>query len=402
MKNRFIGDTRIPSFNDANSTIDLTNYSETVMPEFTGFKFQYITILDVSQYTVLCNFYKELEQWALRFDDGEEEASQEMQDSYTRNDWDTEQGPPPQFMENDDGDIEASNIINGRRRVCGAIERGVKFIPIAVYKADGELTDEGVYQCRVEAGQNANDLVGSVRSNKKSDYIMTGVDFIKREIIDGDSDSVLAWLEDRMNYKKRFIAANTQKEILNKIVEWGNAKYDLTTFMDSPIAEKWVQNNGYKVKDPVSGHFLDKNLFIVCVDNKRYADRLMADAIIPACLKIQRTDPVKIILYSKKRKPSDIKKNTKTFVEAIETAYQNCFSLVRVMMPVLAPFIEGNIPEYRPWTIEGCIPQIKGEHDEDGGKLIPYEKVIASAPKKKKKSKVTDFMEIDKALNIAA
>ena len=73
MKNRFIGDTRIPSFNDENFTIDLTNYSETVMPEFTGFKFQYITILDVSQYTVLCKFYKELEQCALRFYDGEEE-----------------------------------------------------------------------------------------------------------------------------------------------------------------------------------------------------------------------------------------------------------------------------------------------------------------------------------------
>jgi hypothetical protein len=36
--------------------------------------------------------------------------------------------------------------------------------------------------------------------------------------------------------------------------------------------------------------------------------------------------------------------------------------------------------------------------------LVSYEEVIASLPKKKKKKKteVTDFMEIDKALNIAA
>jgi len=35
--------------------------------------------------------------------------------------------------------------------------------------------------------------------------------------------------------------------------------------------------------------------------------------------------------------------------------------------------------------------------------LIPYEKVIASLPKKKKKkTELTEFMEIDKSLGIAA
>ena len=400
MKNRFIGDTRIPSFNDANSTIDLTNYLDMEMPKYTGFTFQYIYILATSQYNTTSTFYKKLEQYDIRFDDGEAEASNEMQDSYTRLDWDTKQGPPPQFMETDDGDIEANNIINGRRRLRGAIERGAKFIPIAVYTPDEGLTDEEVYQYLIEAAQKANDIVGSVRANKKDDYIQTGVFLIKEGIIDGDRGSVLTWLEDRMNYKKRFLAANTQKEILNKIVELRNANYDLSLFMDSPKADAWVQENGYKVKDS-NGNF-DKNLFVVCVDNVRYADRLMADAIVPACLKVQRTDPVRIILYSKKRKPADIKKNTETFVNAIETAYQNCFNLVRVMMPVLDLYIEGNIPEYRPWTIEGCIPQLVGEQDVDGGKLIPYEKLVDSLPKKKKNTKVTDFMEIDKALEVAA
>ena len=397
MKNRFIGDTRIPSFNDANSTIDLTNYLDIEMPIYTGFMFQYIYILDISPYNTTSTFYKKLEQYDIRFDDGEAEASNEMQDSYTRLDWDTKQGPPPQFMETEDGDIEANNIINGRRRLRGAIERGAKFIPIAVYTPDEGLTDEEVYQYRIEAAQKANNLIGSVRTNKKDDYIQTGVNFIKEGIIDGDRASVLTWLEDRMNYKERFLAASTQKEILNKIVELGNAPYDLSIFMDTPKADAWVQENGYKVKDS-NGNF-DKNLFVVCVDNVRYADRLMADAIVPACIKVQRTDPVRIILYSKKRKPVDIKKNTETFVDAIENAYQNCFRLVEVMLNNTQTF---NVPEYRPWTIEGCIPQIVGEQDVDGGKLIPYEKLVDSLPKKKKNTKVTDFMEIDKALEVAA
>ena len=167
--------------------------------------------------------------------------------------------------------------------------------------------------------------------------------------------------------------------------------------MTTPIADAWVVDNDYKVKDP-NGHY-DKNLFVVCVDNVRYADRLMAYAIIPACLALQRKDPIRLIFYSKKRKPLDIKKNTQTFLEALETAYKNCFKLVEVM---LGNTMTLNVPEYRPWVIEGCIPQIQAEQDVDGGDLIPYEKVVASLPKKKRKTQVTDFMEIDEALDIAA
>jgi hypothetical protein len=228
-----------------------------------------------------------------------------------------------------------------------------------------------------------------------------GVDLIRNNGMSGNSADVLAWLEDRMSYKERFLAASTQKEILNKIVELGNAPYELSIFMDAPKADAWVQENEYKVKDS-NGNF-DKNLSVVCVDNVRYADRLMAYHIIPACLALQRTDPIRIIGYSKKRKPSDIKKNTQSFLEALEAAYLNCFKLVGVMMPTLKPmFADDNIPEYRPWTIEGCIPQLVGEQDVDGDKLIPYEKVIASLPKKKKKAEITDFMEINKALEVAA
>ena len=61
-----------------------------------------------------------------------------------------------------------------------------------------------------------------------------------------------------------------------------------------------------------------------------------------------------------------------------------------------------NVPEYRPWIVKGCIPQIVGEQDVDGGKLIPYEKVIAEpdTSKKKKKNKVSSA--IDKSLGVAA
>ena len=115
---------------------------------------------------------------------------------------------------------------------------------------------------------------------------------------------------------------------------------------------------------------------------------------------IQRNDPIRIIGYSKKRKPLDIKKNTKSFADAIEAAYLNCFKLAEVM---LGNALILNVPEYRPWVIEGCIPQIEGEQDVHGSELVSYEEVIASLPKeKKKKTELTEFMEIDKSLGIAA
>ena len=397
VKNRFIGDSRIPSFNDANSMVDITAYSDMTMPEYRGFNFLYITIMDISDYTITSDFYKNLEQWGIRYDDGNQDAQQEMQDSLTRHDWDVQQGPPPQFTAQADGTIKADDAINGRRRVRGAIERGVKFIPVAVYGTDEELSDEEVYQFRQEAAQKANDQVGSTRPNKKEDYIMTGVDLIKQGILPPDKDYVLEWLEERMNYKQRWPNPSTQAEIFKKIMEYGTAKYDLAKNMDREIADAWCREHGQKVKDS-NGHF-DEKLHIVCVDNIKYADRLMTYAIIPACLALQRKDPIRLIFYSKKRKPLDIKKNTQTFLEALETAYKNCFKLVEVM---LGNTMTLNVPEYRPWVIEGCIPQIQAEQDVDGGDLIPYEKVVASLPKKKRKTQVTDFMEIDEALDIAA
>ena len=401
MKNRFIGDTQIPSF-DGKSTINLTDYTSMEMPYYEGFQFQYITVWDISQYTIKSDVYKNLEQYEIRYNEACEEAKQEMQDSYARKDWDTNEGQPPQWTVDENGDIDENGAIDGRRRVGGAIECGAKFIPIAVYKVVDGLDDDEEYQYRQEAAQKANDMSGSKRYNGKMDYIMTGVEFIRREIIGKDSDSILTWLEDRMEYKTRFPNPSTQKEVYNKIYEWGNASYTLTKDMSTPMADAWVKENGYNVKDS-NGHF-DKNLITVCVDNVRYADRLMADAIIPAVLAIKRTDPVNIIFYSKKRKPSDIKKNTKIFAEAIETAYRNCFKLVEVIIPVLAASINENVPEGKPWEILGCIPQIQDEQDVDAGKLIPYEEVIASLSKKKKKRKVkvSNYPEIDESLGVAA
>ena len=93
--NRFIGDTQIPSF-DGKFKIDIGKYRETQMPEYEGFVFGYITILDISEYTPKSKFYEELEQKWIRYNENEEEAKQEMQDSYIRNDWLIEEGPPPQ------------------------------------------------------------------------------------------------------------------------------------------------------------------------------------------------------------------------------------------------------------------------------------------------------------------
>ena len=135
MKNRFIGDTRIPQFNGNTTPINLQDYADTDMPVIPGFEFLYIMPWDISQYTTKDEVYLNLRQWAIRYNDASPEAQAEMQDSYTRNGWDTTKGPPPQWTLNEDGTIDPNGAINGRRRVGGAIERpDATVIPIAVYK----------------------------------------------------------------------------------------------------------------------------------------------------------------------------------------------------------------------------------------------------------------------------
>ena len=62
-------------------------------------------------------FTKNWRSGEVRYDDGNEDAKQEMQDSYVRLDWDVEQGPPPQFTVLHSGwyDYSSGDAINGRR-----------------------------------------------------------------------------------------------------------------------------------------------------------------------------------------------------------------------------------------------------------------------------------------------
>jgi len=101
----------------------------------------------------------------------------------------------------------------------------------------------------------------------------------------------------------------------------------------------------------------------------------------------KRTDPVDIILYSKKRNPTDVKKNIKRFGDALNTAYENCFRMVEVMLSNMQTF---NIPEYRPYNINGCIPQLQDEQDIDGD-LVKYDVVVKG---------VTECGQIDKFLKV--
>ena len=386
MKNPILGPTAIPQFNDKPQKINLSDYEQDIAPEIEGFEFMYIMSWDISHLTMLSPEYLALRQYAIRYSDASPEAQQEMQDSYTRNDWDTSKGFPPQWTlnENDEPDIEGA--INGRRRVGGAIEMRQPNIPLAIYRKKEGITDKYAKQCRLENAQILNDQESSVRYNGMKDYAQTGIELIKGKHIKSDMNSILTWLETRMNYKRRFPYPPNQVYIANRIFELGNADYMLTKEMSEPLAHAWVKDAGILKK--IDGKW-DTSIRVVCVDDIRYTDRLIADFVIPSVLEKIRTDPVNIILYSKKRKPADVKKNIKRFGEALNTSYDNIFKFVEVMMNNV---LVVNIPEYKPYQIMGCIPQLQEEQDVDGIKLIPYDVV----------TKGVTLKSISKVLKIAA
>lgn len=404
---RIIGDTHLnmtltPNGGQSKTKkIDLQAYKEEDKINLDGYVFSHLRGLDISNLDTDSKEYGSLRQFTIRYNDRSEDAMSDMQDSYLRNHWDVSLGWPPQFEENEDGTIDIEGIINGRRRTGGAIEAKGNIIPIAVYKPisleksdlskktwiSDDLDEEKFhYKVKYENAQSSNDQKGSVQYNKKVDYVQLGVDLVKKGIIKDYLESIGDWLEYDMKYKVRFPNPSHQSEILNKIYELAHADYELTDQWTTPDALQWLIDNGYLKKDKY-GHW-QKNVHHVSVDDYRYANTLIAQAIIPSILAGQNPPiPENIILYSKKRNPKDIRKNTLRFGDALEVGFINCFKMVEVMLGNTQTF---NIPEYRPYTLS-CIPQIKGEKGYGKNKTVPYEQVTKGVTYKGRDEILKDY-----------
>ena len=100
------------------------------------------------------------------------------------------------------------DIINGRRRMGGAIEAKGNIIPIAVYKpikikSDDlsdkpwvmpDLSEEQIeYKHRYENAQILNNEPGSEVFNKMVDYVQLGVNFAKNGIIGDTMEAIGNW-----------------------------------------------------------------------------------------------------------------------------------------------------------------------------------------------------------------
>ena len=367
-------------------TIDLQLYKRQDIPELHGYEFCYLMGFDISSFDTDSDEYKSLRQFLLRFEDRSEEDIQSMQDSYLRNHWSVKLGPPPQFKENEYGEVTMDDIINGRRRMGGAIEAKGNIIPIAVYKpikfkSDDlsdkpwvmpDLSEEQIeYKHRYENAQILNNEPGSEVFNKMVDYVQLGVNFAKNGIIGDTMEAIGNWLEHDMNYKDRFPNPSNQSEIVNSTHELTHADYDLSDQWTAPDAEQWIKDNGYLTKDQ-KGHW-NKDVYLACVDDPRWVHRVMADVIASMLSDNSNNppEPDKIIFYSKRRKPELIKKNMLRYGDGLEMAFVNYFKVVEVMLGNTQTF---KIPEYRPYVV-GCIPQIKGEEGYGGNKTVSYEQM---------------------------
>ena len=365
-------------------TVDLQLYKREDIPQLDGYEFCYLMGFDISSYDTDSAEYKSLRQFLLRLEDRSEEDIEGMQDSYLRNHWSVKLGPPPQFSMNEYGEVTIDDIINGRRRTGGAIEAKGNIIPIAVYKpikfkstdlsdkswVMPDLNEEQIeYKHKYENAQKLNDEVGSEVFNKMVDYVQLGVDFVKNGIIGDTIEDIGNWLERDMDYKDRFPNPSNQSEIVNKIDELAHADYDLSDQWTAPDADQWIKDNGYLTKDQ-KGHW-NKDVYLACVDDPRWVHRVMAEITASVLNGNNPPEQYKIIFYSKRRKPEDIKKNMLRYGDGLEMAFVNFFKVVEVLLGNTQTF---NVPKYRPYVV-GCIPQIKGEEGYGGNKTVSYEQM---------------------------
>lgn len=114
--------------------------------------------------------------------------------------------------------------------------------------------------------------------------------------------------------------------------------------------EKWCNDNG---------HTLRSNRVLLSVDTRDYAYRAFHEIIAPAVLK--NNTPIEIIGYTNKKRSGEARKARKVFFEILDDCYEDSHN---VSYSRINPNLD------KPWKDIGSVPQIIGEHDIDGNKLV--------------------------------
>jgi len=400
-------DSSCPQFNNKDEQIDFSKFPPaTNLPNF---EFYSTGVLRIGRFDENGKYEPLITEEQLRQAYTRNELNndriQGTEDSYEVNDFVT-LVEPPKISSND-------SFIEGRGRIQAAMNREEEFIPVFIYDP---LTSYHVAITLV-AGllENNPKPQNSKVPNNMLEWALTIRALVElgpeNGGIMGDAKSITDQLIS-LNWTVRWPRESDRTKIRKQIDKELKALKNGDTMVHR---RKEIEVNAW-MRENYSG---SKNYVLVCMDNLRYARQIIFEKVFPSVE--NGSDPVSIILWTKRHTSSDAINNCNKFVKYLDESYESIFDHVGTMQlrdPEISSFIfdwseekQNLITEYNletpPYIFSGAIPQIEDYHNLNSKKLVTikdYGKRMKNpnSNKRKKKPTVTDFTTINESLGVAA
>ena len=332
--------------NKVTADFDLSNYLDRWTQEQCNSRQKYGTFVKFSYFDVSTKkiYDDDLNNAAVRSEQNSDDATDDIAYSYDEHGWDYSPFPPIIST--------TGKIKDGRTRIRAAILAGWKRIPVAIFSYQADVPEE---LSDVIDGLVANDHLVARRATM-NDIITAGVYLVGKGYVNQDQASIDDWLYNVVDIERFY------SNIAGTITKIGKAILAQSTPTGDPIIvnkdrSEWIdyledckEVKALDVALPDEVTPFNENQLVLYSTGKTNARRCWVDQILSNTTHGHHTY---IVLYSTEKTAEKLRQEMKNFANDLEMFYTQTVKLINSQLVG----IQISLPENRPFTIVGAIPQ---------------------------------------------
>ena len=336
-----VGPHKLPGFNGVGE-INLEDYVDHTVDIPKGFDFGSLGSIDLNE-----EVEAEADEWSndgVREVGNTEERIDSLQNSFSVNGYKTPKqggGSPGMGFKDDDG---KQKPVEGRGRALGGKRNLEKKMPWINLRK----TDPGD-RPRITGGVLANLSHDPATKATLEDVITAGLSLINGGELEPNEVDINEWLKNDLDIFKFFVQGKVT-QIVDGIIKRYSEGENVVRIKER---KEWVNILNSVFKIPVD----NKTIFLFSMDSDTYSSRCFTDAVLEYGTK----KPVQIILYTKRKLPSEARKKKQIFMNDMERYTRKMYSIVGAN--IKTKFQEVEPSEH--YEIIGCIPQFIIDHAEE-------------------------------------
>ena len=332
-----VGPIKLPGFNGVGD-INLETFIGMEIDIPKGYEFESLGSLDLDTEV------NELDDiWSndgVREEGNTEERIQALENNFSVKGYKIEHDPG---MGSKDSDGK-ENPVEGRGRAIGAKRNGEKKLPwINLRKIEpGEMA-------RISGGVLENLKHDPATKGTREDVITAGLTLINLGELEPNEVEINDWLKNRLDIHKSFTQNNVTlivDGIIKRHAEGENA-------VRIKERKPWMEILNKEFHIPVD----NKTVFLFSMDADTYTCRCFCEAVLEHGSK----NPVEIILYTKRRLPSEARKKLENFIKDLSSYTRLIYKAVGNRRGMKFEDVD---PKQH-YIIKGCIPQFIEDHKDE-------------------------------------